>query len=113
MSTQIVVRLPDTLVAEVDRLVGAGHVRSRASWVEAALERELRRLAAERDAEILRDAGPDDDLDQPGLISLDDAVTIPTRLLGRTIGVLSAEQERQLAVSVALAYDLDVRLFSE
>ncbi|BBZ67109.1 hypothetical protein MINS_25380 [Mycolicibacterium insubricum] len=37
----------------------------------------------------------------------------PTRLLGRTIGVLSAEQERQLAVSVALAYDLDVRLFSE
>lgn len=63
MSIQIAVRLPEALVAEVDRIVGAGDARSRASLVEAALERELRRLAAARDADILRDAGSADDLD--------------------------------------------------
>lgn len=63
MSTQIAVRLSDSLVAELDRVVAAGGARSRASLVEAALERELRRLAAVRDVEILRHSASSDDLD--------------------------------------------------
>jgi len=63
VSIQIAVRLADALVAELDRVVAAGGARSRASLVEAALERELRRLAALRDVEILRTGGPSDELD--------------------------------------------------
>ncbi len=63
MSTQIAVRLSDSLVVALDRVVASGRARSRASLVEAALERELRRLAAEADAETLRAVGPEDDLD--------------------------------------------------
>lgn len=63
MSTQIAVRLSDSLVVALDRVVASGRARSRASLVEAALERELRRLAAEADAETLHRLGPADDLD--------------------------------------------------
>jgi Arc/MetJ-type ribon-helix-helix transcriptional regulator len=52
MSTQIAVRLPDDLVAFVDGQVQAGEVPSRAAFVARALERERRRLTAERDAAI-------------------------------------------------------------
>ena len=62
MTTQITVRLPDELVEFADRLVAAGTARSRASVVEAALERELRRQLAVRDAAILA-GSPDADLD--------------------------------------------------
>lgn len=54
MSTQITVRLPDELVGLVDDLVASGEARSRASVVERALERELRRVLMERDVAILR-----------------------------------------------------------
>ncbi len=64
MSTQIAVRLPDDLVHAVDALVAAGQVRSRASLVERALARELRRLQTERDIEILRRSSDGDDLDE-------------------------------------------------
>jgi len=61
MSTQIAVRLPDDMVQVVDALVASGRVRSRASLVERALAREIRRLEAERDVAILRgDPAPDD-----------------------------------------------------
>lgn len=63
MSTQIAVRLPDDLVAEMDALVAAGHARSRADILTTAMRRDARRRAAERDAEILRSAGAADDLD--------------------------------------------------
>jgi metal-responsive CopG/Arc/MetJ family transcriptional regulator len=63
MSTQIAIRLADSLVAELDRVVASGRARSRASLVEAALERELRRLAAASDAETLHRVGTADDLD--------------------------------------------------
>lgn len=56
--------------------------------------------------------GPDNGLDHAAVISLDNVVTIPTRLLGRTIGVLSAEQETLLAKAVVLAYDLELPLLS-
>ena len=64
MSTQIAVRLPDEMVAYLDRTVAAGKASSRAALVAAAVEHEMRRLAAERDAEILRQQGSDDDLDE-------------------------------------------------
>jgi Arc/MetJ-type ribon-helix-helix transcriptional regulator len=62
MSKQIAVRLPDELVDFVDTIVGSGRERSRAAVVSRALERERRRVAAERDAAILARAGPDPEL---------------------------------------------------
>lgn len=63
MSTQIAVRLPDEMVAFLDRTVAAGRASSRAALVVSALEREMRRLLAEQDAAILRERGAADDLD--------------------------------------------------
>jgi len=62
MSRQIAVRLDDDLVAFVDEIVGSGKERSRAAVVARALERERRRVAAARDAEILAATGPDPEL---------------------------------------------------
>lgn len=63
MSTQIAVRLPDEMVAFLDRIVATGKAPSRAALVAAALEREMRRQSAEHDAELLREHGSADDLD--------------------------------------------------
>lgn len=63
MSTQISVRLPDEMVAFLDHSVATGKVSSRAELVATAVEREVRRLAAEQDAQILRAKGAADDLD--------------------------------------------------
>lgn len=63
MSKQIAVRLSDELVAFVDGVVESGDERSRAAVVTRALERERRRLAAARDAEILASAGSDPELE--------------------------------------------------
>ncbi len=54
--------------------------------------------------------GPENGLDQDGVISLDNVLTVPVNLLGRTVGYLHAEQEAQLARAVVLAYDLEVPL---
>lgn len=54
--------------------------------------------------------GRDNGLDHEGAISLDNVVTVPTELLGRTIGWLSPGQEAALARAVILAYDLDLPL---
>jgi len=62
MSKQIAVRLPEDLVDFVDAVVGSGREHSRAAVVARALERERRRVIAERDAAILADVGPDRDL---------------------------------------------------
>ena len=63
MSTQIAVRLPDHMVQELDQLVADGTAPSRASVVEEALRRELRRYLYEREAKILANAEPDPELD--------------------------------------------------
>lgn len=63
MSTQIAVRLPESTVSQLDSLVASGEAASRTALVTIAIERELRRRAAERDAEILARRGPGDDLD--------------------------------------------------
>lgn len=64
MTTQIAVRLPDEMVAFLDRAVAEGRASSRAALVTSALEREMRRLMAAQDAAILRAAGTTDELDQ-------------------------------------------------
>lgn len=64
MTTQIAVRLPDEMVAFMDRTVATGMAPSRAALVVSAVEREMRRLAAEQDAQILRAHGAADDLDE-------------------------------------------------
>lgn len=63
MSKQIAVRLPDAIVAFIDRLVSEGKAHSRAVVVNRALERERRRAMAARDVEILIRAGDDSDMD--------------------------------------------------
>src|SRR5712692_4489418 len=63
MSIQIAVRLPDSMVEFLDRLVAEGQATSRASVVERALAREFRRQIAARDAAILAEAGADPDMD--------------------------------------------------
>ena len=64
VSTQIAVRLPDEMVAFMDRAVATGKASSRAALVATAVEREMRRQAAEQDAQVLRENGPADDLDE-------------------------------------------------
>lgn len=54
--------------------------------------------------------GPDNGLEQLSAISLDNVVTIPATLLGRTIGFLTSDQEMLLAKAIVLAYNLDIAL---
>lgn len=46
-------------------------------------------------SEIL--VGPDNGLDHNCVVALDNAITVPVNLLGRTVGYLTAEQEARLA----------------
>lgn len=64
MTTQIAVRLPDDVVSFLDGEVAAGRAPSRTSIVLSAIEADMRRRIAERDAEILRTLGAADDLDE-------------------------------------------------
>jgi mRNA interferase MazF len=54
--------------------------------------------------------GPDNGLDHDCVVALDNVITVPVNLLGRTVGYLSAAQEAQLSRAVVLAYDLDLPL---
>ncbi len=54
--------------------------------------------------------GPDNGLDHDCAVSLDNVITVPVKLLGQTVGYLSARQEMELARAVVLAYDLDLPL---
>jgi Arc/MetJ-type ribon-helix-helix transcriptional regulator len=64
VSTQIAVRLPDEMVAFLDRAVATGKAPSRAAIVASAVEREMRRLEADQDVQILLEQGAADDLDE-------------------------------------------------
>lgn len=64
MTTQIAVRLPDEMVRFLDRSVASGRAPSRAALVAAAVEREMRLQAGQRDVEILAQKGAADDLDE-------------------------------------------------
>ncbi len=63
MSTQIAVRLPDEVVAFLDREVSENRAPSRAAVVLRALQREQRRQIAARDAAMLAASEPNPDLD--------------------------------------------------
>jgi Arc/MetJ-type ribon-helix-helix transcriptional regulator len=63
MSVQIAVRLPDDVVTFVDEQVSSGAAASRAAVVARALDRERRRVAAERDAAIYAAGVEGHDLD--------------------------------------------------
>ena len=54
--------------------------------------------------------GPVNGLDHECAVALDNVVTVPVELLGRTVGYLNAEQEVQLARAVILAFDLELPL---
>jgi mRNA interferase MazF len=56
--------------------------------------------------------GPGNGLDEDGVISVDNVVTVPASLLGRTVGFLTAEQQAGLARAIVLAYDLDIPLLT-
>lgn len=56
--------------------------------------------------------GPSNGLEVESVISVDNVVTVPASLLGRTIGFLTAEQEAHLAHAIVLAYDLDIPLLA-
>lgn len=62
MSKQIAMRLPNDLVDFVDGVVASGSASSRAAMITRALERERRRIATERDVEILTRTGGDPEL---------------------------------------------------
>ncbi|MFT4214637.1 MAG: type II toxin-antitoxin system PemK/MazF family toxin [Microbacterium sp.] len=51
-------------------------------------------------------------LDLDCAASIDNVLTIPVASLGRTIGILTEAQERDLARAIVLAYDLEVPLMS-
>jgi mRNA interferase MazF len=51
-------------------------------------------------------------LDHECVASLDNVLTVPVGVLGRTIGFLSEEQEHDLARAVVLAFDLDLPLLA-
>lgn len=63
MSTDITVRLSDGAVAFLDEAVARGEAPTRDAFVAVALEREMRRSLADRDAQTLLAEGPADDLD--------------------------------------------------
>jgi mRNA interferase MazF len=52
--------------------------------------------------------GPDNGLDHDCVVALDNVITVPVHLLGRTIGYLNDAQEAHLSRVVALTYDLEL-----
>jgi Arc/MetJ-type ribon-helix-helix transcriptional regulator len=62
-TTQTTLRCPDEMVASLDRTVSSGKAPSRAELEAAAVERAMRRLAAEEENRTLRAEGAADDLD--------------------------------------------------
>ena len=46
-------------------------------------------------------------------VSLDNVMTIPASLLGRSVGFLRPDQERDLAVAMVLAYDLEISVLED
>ena len=63
MSSQIATRFPDTLAVRIDEAVATGWAPNRSALIVRAVEREIRRAAASRDASILATDPHDDDID--------------------------------------------------
>jgi mRNA interferase MazF len=52
--------------------------------------------------------GPANGLDDDSVINVDNVATIDRDSIGRLVGYLTAEQERQLAAAIAAAFDLQL-----
>ena len=98
-------KVPKDIVDFVDGLIKEGKAGSRAIVITRALQRECRRSIAARDAEILARTGSD--LDADCVVSCDNIVTVPARVLGPQIGVLLLDQEDALTTAIHAALDLD------
>lgn len=70
MSTQIAVRLDDSLVAFVDAQVAAGAAPSRAALINRLLSREARRQRALQDIETMKRLGVNGYPDLEGIASV-------------------------------------------
>ena len=77
MSTQIAVRLPDELVAYVDRAVAAGRVKSRAELVARLIARDARRQRAEDDLRRLVERGALDDRELDAIVDSASDTALP------------------------------------
>lgn len=51
-------------------------------------------------------------LDHECVVAVDNVLTVPSQTLGRVVGYLYPEQERELAKAMVLAFDLDLPLLS-
>jgi mRNA interferase MazF len=97
MSTQITIRLPDEQVSFIDEMIKRGQATSRAAVVDRALEHEQRRLAAERDIEILAaTAGEPDELD--GVVGVHDGHRTAGSRLMRPIHLARLNKVRAVLV---------------
>ncbi len=141
MTTQIAVRLPDDMVEFLDGQVASGRAPSRAAVVASAIEREicLARLDKTRPVVVLTRetaravmtkvmvapimssikglssevlVGSRNGLDHVCVVAVDSILTVPSQALGRAVGYLYLEQERDLAKAMVLAFDLDLPLLS-
>jgi Arc/MetJ-type ribon-helix-helix transcriptional regulator len=72
VSVQIAVRLPEDLVAYIDKAVAAGRVKSRAELVARLVARDARRQRAEDDLQRLIKRGA---LDEAEMSAIVDAVS--------------------------------------
>lgn len=54
--------------------------------------------------------GPANGLDHECAVALDNVLTIPSHALGRTIGFLHPRQERDLAMAMVRAFDLELSI---
>jgi len=62
MTIQIQVSLPDATVTTLDSLVASGVVPDRETVIERGARREIRRVQAERDTQLLLQMGDHDEL---------------------------------------------------
>ena len=56
--------------------------------------------------------GPRNGLDHECAVAVDNILTVPSQALGRVVGYLYPDQERELAKAMVLAFDLDLPLLS-
>jgi mRNA interferase MazF len=56
--------------------------------------------------------GPENGLEQPGVVSCDNVITIDKTALGRHVGFLFERQERELAEAIVHAFALRVDVLS-
>ena len=54
--------------------------------------------------------GPRNGLDHESAVAVDNILTVPSQVLGRVVGYLFPEQERELAKAMVIAFDLDLPL---